>query len=238
MNITITHKKECVGRIVGFGGRGDIVFTAKETGLFDDLALIHAELEEAATQQDSGGRGFREYSGERAGAAVALRTQMRDIAELAKALDERGIDVGAAEAFRMPRYGTYASLAAAGRSFAELIEPRKALYIERGLPATVVEDLNAQADVLVGVGSNAGGQRSRQVGGTAGLSGYADAAMQIVRELRAMLRVKFRNRQDLLAEWTSLSRVQRSAGTGTPKPAPAPPTPPTEPPPSSGSTPA
>jgi hypothetical protein len=207
MNQTIIYKSDCIGRVVLFGGREDITFTAKETSLFASLTPIKTALAEAGAQQSGGNRGFRENSSERLAAAISTRVLMRDIAEIAKALAARGVDVGAEEAFRMPPSTSYVSLAAAAQAFLDLAEPRKALFIERGLSATFDTELAALIATLSTAGDTAGTERARQRGGTAGLDAQVDAGMEIVRELRAILRVKFRSNPALLAEWTSVARV-------------------------------
>ena len=222
MKKIITRKSECVGRVVAFGGRTDIVFTPKETELFTNLAAIKTALYGAGAQQSGGNRGFREHANEREFAAATTRTLMRDIAEIAKSLAERGEDVGAAEAFRMPPKGSYVKLAAAAQAFHDLVEPRKALFIERGLAATFVEDMEALIATLNSAGDTTGTERARQVGGTAGLDILADNGLAIVRELRAIMRVKLRSNPALHAEWASLARVHTNApAEGNEEPAPA-----------------
>jgi hypothetical protein len=211
MNRTSIYKTECIGRVVIFGDRDDIVFTTKETDLFTSLGPIKTALSEAAAQQSGGNRGFREFASERLAAAMTTRVLLRDIAEIGKALAERGVDVGAAEAFRMPPSSSYANLAAAAQAFLDLVEPREPLFIERGLAATFVADLTAKIALLRNTGDTAGTERARQRGGTAGIRATADAGMAIVRELRAVMRLKFRSNPAMLAEWKSISRVHCAA---------------------------
>lgn len=207
MNKKTTRESECIGRVLSFGTRTDVVFAAKETALFTNLTAIKTQLNSAAARQNGGNRGFRESSNERNVAAKTVRVALRDIAEIAKSLAERGVDVGANEAFRMPPNGSYERLAAATQSFIDMAEPRQALFVERGLAATFVEDLEAQKAILSGKGDTAGTERGRQVGGTAGMQILAKQGMDIVRELRAIMRVKLRSTPGLLEEWHSIARV-------------------------------
>jgi hypothetical protein len=223
MNRTSIYKTECIGRVVLFRDRDDIVFTTKEAELFTSLGPIKTALSEAAAQQSGGNRAFREFASERLAAAMTTRVLLRDIAEIGKALAERGVDVGAAEAFRMPPSSSYANLAAAAEAFLDLVEPRKALFIERGMAATFVEDLTARIALLRNAGDTAGLERARQRGGTAGIRATADAGMGIVRELRAVMRLKFRSNPAMLAEWKSISRVHRAAPSSPSAPSPTPP---------------
>ena len=226
MTKILTTTIDCVGRVIVFGAREDLVFTPKETALFTELGPVKAGLEQAGGQQSAGGRGFREGAVERQAAERAIRQDLRDIAEIAKALHERGIDVGALEAFRMPPNMSYAALAGVANGVIDNVESRKALFIERGLPATFVEDLAARIATLGTTGGAAGSQRGKQVGGTTGLDTLEKQAMAIVRELRSILRLKLRPTPALLAEWTAISR-RHSPGYHA-----AAITPPAEPPPS------
>lgn len=211
MNLHIIRTSECIGRVVVFGDRDDVTFGTKETALFTSLVPIKVALTASGSQQAGGNRGFREHANERAVAAKSARTLMRDIAEIAKSLAERGEDIGANEAFRMPPNTSYARLASAALAFVDLVEPRKALFIERGLAATFVEDLEGMIATLSSAGETTGTSLSRQVGGTAGLEILANDGMKIVRELRSILRLKLRNTPGLLAEWESVARVHTNA---------------------------
>lgn len=207
MNKKIIQVSECVGRVVAFGGRPDLTFTAKETALFTSLAPIKTALSTAAAKQSTGNRGFRENANERVFAATSLRSMLRDIAEIAKSLAERGEDVGAKEAFRMPPHSSYANLAAAAQAFVDLVEPRKVLFTDRGLAATFVEDIEARIATLSAAGADRDTDLGSQVGGTAGLEILAKQGMAIVRELRSIMRVKLRLTPGLFEEWHSIARV-------------------------------
>lgn len=215
MNQVNIQTAACVGRVCTFGARPDITFSTKETALFASLTPYKTAFANAATQQDGAKREFREQAEQHAVAAKLVRDMMRDIAEIAKSLAERGEDIGANEAFRMPPNCSYAKLATAAKAFVDLVEPRKALFTERGLPATFVEDLEAAITTLDSTGDQTGSKRARQVGGTKGQTVQVKRAMEIVRELRAILRVKFRDNPGLLAEWQALARVHEVPGANT-----------------------
>jgi hypothetical protein len=132
MNRNIIYKGECIGRVKIFGAKPELApLGAKEAALFTSLTPIALSLDAFGANQESGNRGYREGAAERGDAATELQTALRDIAEIAKALREEGIDPGAAEAFRMPRRYPYAALTAAAQGFVDTVESRKALHRAR-----------------------------------------------------------------------------------------------------------
>jgi len=229
MKKIVIRKFECVDRVKLFGDKPELApLGTKEAALFTSLTPIVAAGITFGANQESGNRGYREGAFERGSVATELHTSLRDIAEIAKALREEGVDVGAAEAFRMPDRYPYASLAAAALGFVNTVESRKAAFIERGLATTFVEDMEALIADLTSANNVRQGGLSKQVGGTAGLEAIADQGMKVVRQLRAIMRVKLRSQPGLLAEWQAASRVHRSIAE------PAPTTPPPDPGSSSG----
>lgn len=210
MNRKVILKGECIGRVHVYGEETELVLTPKETALFANVATAWAAVQASATGQAAGGLGFREGSKARRVVAKRLRESMRDIAEIAKSLDEEGTDSGAAEGFRMPRSGSYASLSASAAAFAENAEPRKALFIERGLVATFVTDLTTLVTELGSTGSEREVGRAKRVGGTASLEIVCNDGMRAVRSLRSIMRVRLRNNPAELAAWTTAARVHHT----------------------------
>ena len=123
--------------------------------------------------------------------------------------------------------------AAAAQAFADAAEPSKALFIAGGLPATFVEDLEALLPTLdTATGSRQDGLFD-QTAGTAGLETLADQGLQLIQQLRPMMRVHLKNQPALLEAWNLASRVARRRGgkkeeeepvtpASAPAPAPAP----------------
>jgi hypothetical protein len=211
MHNYVKFRMECLGRVAVFGQKTDIVFTPDETPLFASVGAAVTALKGAGAKQADGRRGFREGTKQRRIAAKDLRIAMRDIAEVATAIDEAEIEPGIAERFRMPVTGlSFEALAAVARGFVEAAEPRKALFIANGLVATFVEDLTALITLVGNSGNARETGRSTQVGGTASLETVAEQGMKKVRQLRARMRVKLRNDPALLAEWVTAARVHRA----------------------------
>ena len=213
---------EAASRVIVFGNKDDVTFQPKEVSLFTLVGAGWTALQAAGTSQADGGRGFREGTKERRFARKDLRDAMRDISEIAKAIDEEGVDVGMAERFRLPPHSlNYIAMAMVARAFAEAAEPRKALFIERGLAVTFVEDLSALIALVEGAADTREEGRGAQVGGTSALESVARDTLRHIRQLRSILRVRLRDNPALLAEWMTAARVH-SAGSSAPAATPPP----------------
>jgi hypothetical protein len=226
MNEYVILRANCAERVHFFGEQPELApLSAKETALFTSLTTTWTALKAAAVRQGAGNRVFHDGTLERRLIASELRAGCREIAEVAKAIELEGVMPGISERFRMPRRPTYAVLIATAEDFAAGADPIKALFIERGLAATFVDDLEGLvADFGASSGTRFGGL-SNQTEGTAGLEVLADAALKLVQQLRPIISAKLKNQPALLAAWKLASRVE-SRGTGaesvTP-PAPEPP---------------
>lgn len=101
---------------------------------------------------------------------------MLDISEIAKVLKPFDLP-GASEIFRMPRGNpSFQSLLASARHFAEDVEPHKALFIALAMPATFVDNLEAQIMAFEAAIQSKSGGRATRVGGTSGLEIQAKSA--------------------------------------------------------------
>jgi hypothetical protein len=95
------------------------------------------------------------------------------------------------------------------------------------LPATFIDDLKASIanlDAAIGDQSGAIGDR---VNARAGIDATIDEAMIVLRKLDPIIRNKYANDPATLAEWTSVSHVERAPKrkAATPPPTPPPPSP-------------
>ena len=227
MNIQVKREMDTLEGVDIFGDREDITLTPKETTLFAAVATALATARSWGSGQISGRNGSREGAAERQALAVSIRRKLRDIASIARAMEEEG-NVGVTEKFRLPPRSSYAVLLATAASFIAEAQPMSAAFTERGLPATFVADLQALVtafDVSTGVKITGG---TDQVASTAGLEAATAEGMSAVRALRPIMRAHFASDPALLAAWNSVSRVVRSH----PAEAPEEPEAPANPPPS------
>lgn len=209
MNKRVRRKLEMGDRVVELGTDPALALTAPITVLFTQAAMVVTALKARASDQASGTGAYRGGAQQSRLLARDIRRTMVEISEIAKVLKPSDLP-GASEIFRLPRGNpSFQSLLAAARHFAEDVEPHKALFIARALPATFVDDLESKiAAFEIAIQSKAGGRATR-VGGTSGLEVHAKALMEIVQELRAIMRVHLKSNPSLLDAWKSAARVER-----------------------------
>lgn len=210
MNKRIRRSIEMGDRVVEIGTHPDLNPTVGITALFTQAGTVVTALKERGSDQATGSGVFRGGALHCRVLAREIRSAMQDISEIAKVLKPSDLP-GASEIFRMPSSGaSYQSLLAAARHFAEDVEPHKALFIARALPATFVDDFEAKiAAFEVAIGQKAGGRATR-VGGTSGLNIQAKALIEVVQELRAVLRVHLKANPALHDAWKSAARIERN----------------------------
>jgi hypothetical protein len=209
MHNYVIRRFNCLERVHYVSLNPDMLpLTPAETPLFAGVTTAWNELKNWGVGQEGGKRAFREGTSERRGAIRAIRGSMVEIAEMARSIEAAGIDPGISERFRMPTQRTYAAMVASGSAFAEAAEAAKALFIARGLAATFVDDLEAQIVRFTTSGAARANGLTRWTAGTAGLDAVARRGMDLVRQLRPMVRARLKSQPALVAAWDLASRVE------------------------------
>ena len=99
--------------------------------------------------------------------------------------------------------------------------PIKAVFIARGAPATVIEDLQASIDALQAATGRRLGGRGKRIGSNADLRAALRVGRVHVAVLDGIMRIALKNSPGLLAEWKAAKRIQRRhPAEGTEQPAP------------------
>src|SRR5829696_8723219 len=111
MNKHIKREMDTLICVDAFGKKPEITLTPKETTLFATVGTSLTTLRNWSAGQVSGKSTYREGAAERRALRRQVHLAMKDIAELAKSMQEEG-EIGMAERFRMPRHPTYAALLA------------------------------------------------------------------------------------------------------------------------------
>ena len=101
--------------------------------------------------------------------------------------------------------------------------PLKAEFIKRGLPDDLIDDLEADIEILEQAITHEAQGKESHVAATAAIDQEIERGMNAVRELDAIVQNIFRNDPAALAEWASASHVERPPRRADAK---APPTPP------------
>lgn len=84
---------------------------------------------------------------------------------------------------------------------------RKQLFLERGMPATLLDSLTADLDQYEAMVSKKRNGLSAQVGAGAELGDVTDEIMDVVHHLHALYRLRFRRGSEQWAAWTSARNV-------------------------------
>jgi hypothetical protein len=211
MNDGQRFKAEMFVRVAELGVGESGIFTATTLGgkLFADLNGIITELNTNAAGQSSGRTAAEQGTTTREAAREAVREALQAISRTARAMAEEtpGLD----DKFRLPRgHVNDQTLIAAARAAAIDAVQYKAMFIEYGMPATFIEDLNEDvADFEAAVNAQATGLRQR-VTATAAIDEIIERGMKIVRRLDAIVRNAFRDNPAKLAAWESARHVERA----------------------------
>lgn len=209
MNDYVRHLMEMFEGVEQFGKKPELDLTPKLTGLFGQVTTRLTAMRAFAAGQTGGNGDFREHSTERFFLSRGIFTTLRDMEEIAKGMEVDG-DAGILDQFRLPKSRAYQSILAAARSFVTNATPLSAAFIERGMPATFIADLEAQITAFDTATSGKSEGKGDRVGSTAILTIHGREGLKAVQQLRGSMRVLLRNSPDLLAAWNSISRVQRA----------------------------
>ena len=137
-----------------------------------------------------------------------LRSQVSDLSRVSKTLD-KAVYPDVAAQLKMGRLNAYADLITLAKNAITVITPIKAVFIARGAPATVLEDLQAGIDALEAAIARRFGGRGKRIGSNADLQVAIRAGMAQVRILDGILSILLKPTPGLLAEWKATKRVQR-----------------------------
>jgi hypothetical protein len=176
--------------------------------LFASLSHIIANLQAAADRQSSNMRAAQQGTTSKSSLRDELYLDLKAIARTARAmaLTTPGLE----DRFRLPRDAKEQALLSAARTFAADALPLKAEFIRRGLPATFLEDLNADIDAYEAALSRQTQGTEEHVAATAAIEDLIDEGIKVMSELDAIMRNMFADDPATLAQWLSASRVERA----------------------------
>jgi hypothetical protein len=145
-------------------------------------------------------------------AADELLDAMRDLRNFANSIahDNPGVE----NKFRLPRNGGKRGLVTTARVFADDALDYKQAFIDYGLDADFITDLQAKADALEEALAEADASAADQVGATDALELKITEANNLIQILDPIVRRTYRTNPTKLAAWIYASHVERH----TPKP--------------------
>lgn len=142
----------------------------------------------------------------------ALLADMREIAGLARSIGRQV--VGFEELFQVPPGSGKRRLVAEAAVFADNGQAQRQLFLDAGMEADFVADLQAKAAALETALNEAAASTGERVGATDTLGADISAASDAVEMLDPIVRRVYRNDRAKLAAWVFASHVERH----TPKP--------------------
>ena len=227
MNDLDTRRYEMFVRVREFGAAHAAQFPAHTLGgeLFARLNTIVNELDEHASEQVSGISSAQQSTTSKASARDELRQDLEAITRTARAmaLSSPGLE----DKFRAPRKSSDQVFLSVARAFAADVEPLKAEFVRRGMPANFVEDLQTDIGQFEAAIQRQIQNRGAHVAATAAIDENIERGTDTTRELDAIVRNTFAADPATIAAWSSASHIIRPAHTSrqrrtdAPKPAPS-----------------
>lgn len=217
---------EMFGRVSQYGITESSFFPPRTLGatLFADLGVIVAELNSLAAKQASSTNSIKQGTTTKGVARENLNEDLEAISRTARAAGE--VLPGLEDKFRLPRgKANDQELLAAARAALADAPAWQATFIEYGLPADFLEDLNADIAAFQAASDAQAASRSQRITATAAIDDLIERGMKIVRRLDAIVRNTFRNDPAKLAAWESarhVERLPRRRKETTPPPTPTP----------------
>jgi len=200
--------------------------------LIADLRATINEIDQHTTTEAASDGSYRQGTTSRSEARAALYDDLEAINRTARTMDgEPGLD----EKFRLPSRDNDQNCLSAARAFLADALPLKAQFIAHELPATFLEDLHDDIQAMEEAIEDQAGGRANRVNAGAAIDEAIERGRVITRKLDALVSNKYRNAAATLAEWASVSHIERAPRRRTGAAPPTSDSPGSAPPPPAGS---
>ena len=209
MNTTTRKRFEILLRVRDFGLAHASQFPAGSAGgeAFAALGALVAEVEQVTATQRSTTSSARQQTITRGVARDELLALLRAIRLTARVLAAR--TPGLADKFRLPKGAGDQALLSTARAFAADAEGHRAEFVRLEMPADFLEDLARKIASFEGTIRERHRSLGVRVSSRATAGEMLRRGRQLVRELDAIVRNKYRADKAVLAEWES---ARHSAG--------------------------
>jgi hypothetical protein len=182
---------------------------ARVTVLYGLIAANATTLRNLGATQVEGRGGVRSAASESVILRGELLGDLRAINKIARALPVAEFP-GMREQFRMPTTYAYQAVANAARAFIANATPLSQVFVERGRPATFLEDLNAVLAAFDASRLRKQAGRHEHVGSTAGLEVAGRQGVAAMRELDAILSPIYEPNPTVFAAWKAATQIERA----------------------------
>jgi hypothetical protein len=198
-------------RVRDYGEANVEAFPASGLGgrKFAALKDVINELDTHGMEETSGRDAAKVSTGSKKGARESLRAQMEAISQTAKRMAASTPSME--NSFRMPRTNGDQALLNAARAFVTDAEPLKNQFIEWEMPAAFLENLSAAIESFEHSVNTKNLNQSKSVAATAAIDEANKNGKQIVNDLDAIVRNKFRDDLSRLTAWARASHVERAS---------------------------
>lgn len=181
-----------------------------------ELGALVSEIQALAAEQISGmddkAQAFANLERDR----DALDDDLEKINLAARAMADEA--AGIENKFRLPRKPSDATLLATARSFLADAVPHEAMFVEYGLAADFLADLQADINAFEQSSAAADSATEAHSGATGALAAAFRQGIKLSGKLNSIVKIKYRDNAGKLASWTVASHLERAARK--PKPAP------------------
>jgi len=200
-------------RIRDFGAENNeaIKNTPAAVSNFALVATGVEEIEASGALQSSGAIGHGVV--EKEIALADLRTTMRQINRTSRSLAVDNPSV--AELFRMPHNNNEQQVLAAARAFLSNAAPIRQLFIDYGMPADFIDELEADIEAYADAIDRKNTAFDEGVGATANIGETVKDTLHAIRRLRGIVPNIFNGHAAKLAAWKSASHTERLPKTKT-----------------------
>lgn len=220
MNDEERRRYEAFLRIIQFGIEAAADFPDGSIGKtqFDEIAAVVEILSLRAADKTTGLSAARFAFVAKDTTRENLREKISEIAGTARSMVYQfpGIDA----LFRMPRNHGDQQLLASARAFLVEATPRKADFVDYGLPATFIAELQAAIDAFEASLASPGEATDAHVAATAEVAAAVRRGMIARRILLGVVKNKYRSNVGKLAAWTSASHIEKAPERRTDEPPP------------------
>jgi hypothetical protein len=187
------------------------------TAAHAEVVTIIDALETAAAGQATGSGGSEGGVELRARTARELRAYLKDVTRTGRSIAIDHPDVPAV--FRLPRTVSYPALIAQARAIIAAATPIQQSFIDAGLPATFLSEVEALLTTFENATRLKQGGGITQVLNTAALKAKATLGVQAATKLDACVRNHCRNNPEMLAAWAHARRIERAPRSSSSAPA-------------------
>ena len=173
------------------------------------VARAMEDMEAHSATQAQHARAAKEKTTQKNAARQALREEMEAIARTARAMARK--TPGIEDKFRLPSNKRAQDWLAAARAFAVEAEALQEEFIKHGMAPAFVEGFKARIQAVERTIESRAQKSAARISATVAVAEAAERGRQAVRELDAVIRNLFGDNKPLIAEWESVSHVERAA---------------------------